>query len=84
MLKECLILQRCKLGDSHPDVLNTIHNLANTYDDQEKYEEAIKLYQECVDARKGLLGDDDECTIEAMKGLARVQTIMNFKKLKLN
>jgi hypothetical protein len=44
-------------GESHPDTLRSLNNLALFYDNQGKYDLAEQLYKECQEKQKLVLGD---------------------------
>jgi hypothetical protein len=55
------------LGDNHPDILDTMNNLANTYSEQGKYAQAEVLYKQCLDTRRIVLGDNHPHTLSTIK-----------------
>jgi hypothetical protein len=46
------------LGEEHPDTLTSMNNLAITWKQQSRDEEAIKLMSKCVQLRTRVLGAD--------------------------
>jgi hypothetical protein len=64
--KDCQVL-----GESHPDTLRTMNNLAHTFENQNKHVEAETLYKQCLDKRKVVLGHNHPSTLNTMNNLAR-------------
>ena len=58
------------LGAEHPDTLTTMGNLASTYWNQGRWNEAEQLYIQVMDMRKKLLGAEHPETITSMSDLA--------------
>ena len=63
---------REKLGDSHPDTLATMNNLAGTYGHQGKHTDAEVLYKQCLAKRKVVLGENHPKTLRTMNNLAKI------------
>ncbi|CAG1963156.1 unnamed protein product, partial [Fusarium graminearum] len=59
-----------KLGPDHPDTLTSMANLASTFWNQGRWEEAEKLEVEVMEARKEKLGPDHPDTLTSMANLA--------------
>ena len=68
--EKCLKLSIEVLGDSHPDLLNTMNNLALLYHNQGKYNQSQVLFEECYRLKRELLGDKHPDTLTTMNGLA--------------
>lgn len=51
------------LGESHPNTLSSADSLADLYERQGRYEEALPLYQECLEKRKVILGESHPDTL---------------------
>src|SRR5437762_3512580 len=62
--------QKRVLGLEHPDTLLTMHNLASTYYNQERWKEAEELEVQVMEARKRVLGPEHPDSILAMHTLA--------------
>jgi hypothetical protein len=62
--------RKTKLGADHPDMLNSIANLASTYWYQGRWEEAEKLEVEVMETCKTKLGADHLDTLTSMNSLA--------------
>ena len=62
--------RKTKLGADHPDTLNSMANLASTYWNQGRWEEAEKLFVQARDTRKTKLGADHPDTLTSMANLA--------------
>lgn len=58
-----------KLGDKHPDALETINDLAVLYKEQARYEEAEPLLIEALNGRRLKLGDTHPRTRESLNNL---------------
>ena len=41
-----------KLGADHPEVANTLHNMAAVYEDRHEYVDALELYQRALKIRE--------------------------------
>ncbi|KAJ1323029.1 FxSxx-COOH system tetratricopeptide repeat protein [Microdochium nivale] len=63
-------LRRTLLGSEHLDTLNSMANLALTYQDQGRWEEAEKLGVAVMETRKAKLGADHPGTLNSMANLA--------------
>jgi serine/threonine protein kinase/Flp pilus assembly protein TadD len=57
-------------GKDHPLTLRNINDLAVLYTKQKKYEDADRLFDEVLEARKRKLGDDHPDTLESKNDLA--------------
>ena len=60
-------------GELHVDTLNDMHILALIYAAQSKNEQALELYNECLEKRKKVLGINDPATLQTMYELALLQ-----------
>jgi hypothetical protein len=58
------------LGAEHPDTLSSMGNLASTYQNQGRWNEAEKLEVQVMDMRKKLLGAEHPHTLTSMANLA--------------
>ena len=67
---ECLKQRQVALGDTHPDTLRSMNNLAILYHSQGKYAEAEPLYLECLKQRQVTLGDTHPDTLNSMNNVA--------------
>ncbi|KAJ7850967.1 hypothetical protein B0H13DRAFT_52122 [Mycena leptocephala] len=75
-----LAQQKQVIGDDHPEVLNTMGNLALTYSKLGKYHKAEELNVVVLEKRKWVLGDGHPDTLWAMGNLAA--TYNHLGKLK--
>ena len=57
MFEESLAIRKKMLGEEHPDVADSLNNLASLYKNQGKYDEAEKMYNEALAIRKKMLGE---------------------------
>ncbi|KAH8655573.1 hypothetical protein BX600DRAFT_384999, partial [Xylariales sp. PMI_506] len=62
--------RKTKLGADHPDTLTSIANLASTYWNQGRWQEAEKLDVQVMETRKTKLGDNHPDTLTSMANLA--------------
>ncbi|MCJ1349791.1 hypothetical protein MMC31_008032 [Peltigera leucophlebia] len=58
------------LSADDPITFQSMHDLANFYYDQGKYQEAMQLYGQSLEARKRVLGDEHPDTLDSMSDLA--------------
>ena len=63
LYQQALALRQKLLGDDHPDVAQSLNNLAGLYDSQGKYNEAEPLYQQALNIFEQRLGVDHPHTI---------------------
>ena len=68
------------LGLEHPQTLISIANLARTYSDQTKYQEAETLYQKVLDLSKKVLGLGHPKTLTRISNLATIYVIQGKHK----
>ncbi|KZL85290.1 kinesin light chain 3, partial [Colletotrichum incanum] len=61
---------KTKLGADHPDTLSSMANLASTFWNQGRWEEAEKLEVQVMETRKMKLGADHPSTLSSMANLA--------------
>jgi Flp pilus assembly protein TadD len=61
---------KTKLGVDHPDTLISMNNLALTYRNQGRWEDAEKLFVQVMETRKMKLGVDHPDTLGSMNNLA--------------
>jgi hypothetical protein len=59
------------LGAEHPSTLRSMENLASTYWNQGRWNEAEQLEVQVMDMRKKLLGAEHSDTLKSMGNLAR-------------
>jgi hypothetical protein len=58
------------LGEEHPDTLGSMHNLASSYGEAGRRQEALQLTETVVAARKRTLGEEHPDTLSSMNNLA--------------
>ena len=56
-------------GDSHPDTLLSVSNLAGLYDSQGKYDLAEPLFVQCLEKSRAVLGDSHPNTLASVNNL---------------
>jgi len=57
MLEKALEIRLDKLGNRHPDVAQSYHNIGSALYSQGKYEEAMKMHQKALDIRLEVFGN---------------------------
>ena len=70
LLEEVLQIQKNKLGEDHPDTLQSMGNLASRYSEAGRWTEALALSEQVLQLRKNKLGDDHPDTLLSMHSLA--------------
>ena len=58
------------LGNDHPDTLNSRHNLAASYGNVGRHEDALALNQQVLADRVRVLGNDHPDTLHSRNNLA--------------
>ena len=76
-LEDRLAEQERKLGRAHPDTLECMADLAQTYDVVGRYADALKLHKEVLALRKSKLGPDHSNTLQAMVAVAATLAKVN-------
>ena len=71
------MLYTAHLGPKHPETLRSMNNLANSYADLGRREDALKLRQETFDLCKNRFGPDHPDTLKSMYNLANSYTDLN-------
>jgi len=69
LFHEALETRMLKLGNDHPDTLESKNDLAVLYKEQARYEEAEKLLLEAVEGRRLKLGDTHPHTQQSLNNL---------------
>ena len=70
--KRALAIREKALGANHPDVGQTLNNLANVYRDQGKYREAEELHKRALAIREKALGTNHPDVGQTLNNLANV------------
>lgn len=68
--QELYDLFKRKLGEKHPDTLNALENLANSYSDLGDYNVALVMRNAVYNGRKEILGENHPYTLSALHDLA--------------
>ena len=68
--KQCLDITRSRLGKEHPDVGDSLNNLALLYLEQGRYDEAEPLLVQALDIAKKLPGEDHPDVAASLNNLA--------------
>ena len=63
-------LYKSEVGENHPDTLNTLNNLANSYSCLGDYGKALELQNTVYNAFKEILGENHPNTLSALNNLA--------------
>ena len=66
-------VERRVLGVEHPGTLMTMDNLASTYLQQGRMEEAEQLLSQVLESRKGVLGAEHPSILMTVQDLANAQ-----------
>jgi tetratricopeptide (TPR) repeat protein len=69
---EAIRLRERALGPDHPDVAQSLHNLALLYGSQRQYADAERLYQRSLAIREKALGGDHLDVAWSLNNLARL------------
>ena len=75
--KHCLFQQTALLGANHVSTLHTLNNLGSSYEQQDRFSEAMVLYKECFEKRKIVLGCSHPETVRTMTNIARINILQN-------
>jgi hypothetical protein len=77
------VVQLCKakLGEDHPDTLQSMHSLAIYYSEAGRRSEALQLTEQVVQLRKAKLGEDYPDTLLSMELLAYITERNNGNSL---
>ena len=70
--EKCLEITRSRLGENHPDVAESLNNLANLYNSMGHYEQAKPLLVQALEMRKNLLGENHPDVARSLRELAAV------------
>ncbi len=70
LYKHCLDIREPSLGCDHPDVAQSLSDLANLYSELGRYEEAVPLCRRCLDIRERSLGCDHPDVARPLNNLA--------------
>src|SRR5271154_3009543 len=57
-------------GEEHPDTLSSMENLASTYRNQQRLNDAEQLEVQVMDIRKKMFGEEHPDTLSSMENLA--------------
>jgi tetratricopeptide (TPR) repeat protein len=70
LTEQVVQLQKAKLGEDHPDTIQSMHSLAIYYSKAGRRQEALQLTEQVVQFRKAKLGEDHPDTLRSMHNLA--------------
>jgi tetratricopeptide (TPR) repeat protein len=68
--EQCLEVTKKRLGEEHPDVAQSLNNLAELYYFQGRYSEAEPLYIQALALRRKLLGEEHPDVAQSLNNLA--------------
>ncbi|MBE8998795.1 tetratricopeptide repeat protein [Nostoc sp. LEGE 12447] len=68
--QQCLKVTKERLGEEHPDVAQSLNNLATLYDSQGRYNQTEPLYIQALALRRKLLGEEHPSVAESLNNLA--------------
>src|SRR5262249_39540054 len=68
--KRSLAIREKALGPDHPDVAQSLNNLATLYDQQARYADAEPLYKRSLVIRENILGPNHPMVAESLNNLA--------------
>jgi tetratricopeptide (TPR) repeat protein len=71
LIERALKEQRAKLGEDHPDTLQSMNNLAAAYADAGQLDLALALYEQALKAHRAKLGKEHPRTLRSQAGFAR-------------
>ena len=63
---EVLALRREILGDQHPDTVESMHNLAITWSNRGRSDDAMAMIVECLKLRRHILGPTYPFTMSSL------------------
>jgi tetratricopeptide (TPR) repeat protein len=75
-LVEALQLRKDLLGDRHPDVANSLNNLAALYCYQNRFTEAEPLLLQALEIRQQVLGNTHPHTLNTQQSLENLRQAM--------
>ncbi|MDD1434838.1 tetratricopeptide repeat protein [Dolichospermum sp. ST_sed6] len=76
LYQQALSLRRELLGDRHPDVADSLSNLAALYYNTQRYSEALQSIQLAIQIYEQTLGTDHPTTQNALGWLQLIQNAM--------
>ncbi|MEH2069441.1 MAG: tetratricopeptide repeat protein [Nostoc sp.] len=68
--KRCLEIIKKRLGEEHPDVAQSLNNLAQLYESQGRYSQAEPLLIQALALRRQLLGEEHPDVAQSLNNLA--------------
>jgi tetratricopeptide (TPR) repeat protein len=74
-LEQCLSVALELLGEEHPDVADSLNNLADLYLNQGRYDQAEPLFLEALEMRKRVFAGDHRAVVTSLKNLAFLYSI---------
>ncbi|NEO39235.1 MAG: tetratricopeptide repeat protein [Moorea sp. SIOASIH] len=74
--KQCIEITKSRLGHDHPDVAQSLNNLAALYQSMGCYDQAEPLYQQALELYKQRLGHDHPHVAQSLNNLAALYQSM--------
>jgi hypothetical protein len=74
-LERAVELRRSVLGETHPDTLTDMSDLASSYWEEGKYSEAEPLFGKVLEGRRRVLGETHPDTLQALRDLGNVYQV---------
>lgn len=71
------LLAMILLGANHVSTLHTLNNLGSSYEQHDRFSEAMVLYKECFKKRKIVLGCSHPETVRTMTNIALINILQN-------
>src|SRR5262249_47420003 len=69
-LHRSFVTRQAELGPDHPDTLVTMRKLAQAYQDDRNFHQALPLFEEVIKKQRAKLGLDHHDTLDTMRDLA--------------
>ncbi|MEH2332138.1 tetratricopeptide repeat protein [Nostoc sp.] len=70
--EQCLKVTKKRLGEEHPDVAQSLNNLATLYQSQGRYSQAEPLFIQALALRRQLLGEEHPDVAQSLNNLANL------------
>ena len=77
VLPSALTIKKAKHGDNHPDVANTLNNMANVYYNQGDYDKALEYFTSTLTIYKAKHGDDHPDTKRVVRNIGLCREAMS-------
>ncbi|WP_293073501.1 tetratricopeptide repeat protein [Moorena sp. SIO4A5] len=74
--EQCLEITRSRLGENHPSVASSLHNLAGLYNSMGRYDQAEPLLQQALEITRSRLGENHPSVASSLNNLALLYNSM--------